>query len=206
MPLSDPISMQFFTNVDYVQTVQHWESKKGPKIAAWIDSSIFLLYPRAKTPEFERNINSIDLFSKRVGEVAMAQESDHFAAMEDNLFHEKFRMKEHELIKSIAQMDEMLVALPKDRKHEAAVIQTGNELMMELLFDLKRLQIISDDNLSRFLNTENEGQVMFTYAVNKLPHETTREFLNLCWTLMETLAEGPQGKELEALLKFQSMF
>jgi hypothetical protein len=89
--------------------------------------------------------------------------------MEDGSFH-PLRPQEHELLDSIAKMERYLLAFLNRRKEESPLIEEGNEIMMDLCLTLQKLHIISDENLSHFLNKENKGQFILSYAINRLPH------------------------------------
>jgi hypothetical protein len=70
----------------------------------------------------------------------------------------------------------------KDTEAESTLIKEGNELMMAFFLEVQRLQILSDSQLSQFLNKENDGQMILSYLIDRFAKPRKRYlhfFLNI---------------------------
>jgi hypothetical protein len=72
---------------------------------------------------------------------------------------EIIKEKGKELLESVAQMEKELTSLRTTNIQPSKILR-GNEIMMELLINLKNMQIISEEHFTDFLNKENQAQVI----------------------------------------------
>ncbi|KAI9629926.1 hypothetical protein KEM48_012457 [Puccinia striiformis f. sp. tritici PST-130] len=105
-------------------------------------------------------------------------------------------------LKSIAEMSRTWENLEhKDVEPVRSIIHRGSDLMIDCFIDLARLEIITPECLSRFLNTENRGQVIVAYVNSKFSFKTlTTVYLNL--NLKLSLQESPCTLKMAGLLKY----
>jgi hypothetical protein len=137
------------------------------------------------------------LFRKRAHELSGAA----FIESEDV---SDIRKKEEQLLKSIAR--NLASLTPSKDKQVDDRRQNENELMMELLINLHKLQIIPNDRLTHFLNEENKGQVILSYAINRFSQHRQPEppLALLIKDLRAFLGRSPQRKEMRKILNRQS--
>ncbi|PLW11703.1 hypothetical protein PCASD_20734 [Puccinia coronata f. sp. avenae] len=133
------------------------------------------------------------LFRKRAHELSGAA----FIESEDV---SDIRKKEERLLKSIAR--NLASLTPSKDKQVDDRRQNENELMMELLINLHKLQIIPNDRLTHFLNEENKGQVILSYAINRFSQHRQPEppLALLIKDLRACLGRSPQRKEMRKIL------
>ncbi|POW07687.1 hypothetical protein PSTT_08078 [Puccinia striiformis] len=105
-------------------------------------------------------------------------------------------------LKSIAEMSRTWENLEhKDVEPVRSIIHRGSDLMIDCFIDLARLEIITPECLSRFLNTENRGQVIVAYVNSKFSFKTlTTVYPNL--NLKLSLQESPCTLKMAGLLKY----
>jgi hypothetical protein len=137
----------------------HWSKSFVDSIHSWS----FLPMPSL----VQKLMNEFQLFSQKIDEIAM-ERGGRKKMMENDLFH-SLRAQEHRLLESVVKMENLLTYLTKWLEAKI-VIKEGNGLMMDLFLTLKKLCIISDEQLAHFLNNENKGQFILSYAINRLPH------------------------------------
>ncbi|PLW48659.1 hypothetical protein PCASD_03409 [Puccinia coronata f. sp. avenae] len=138
------------------------------------------------------------LFRKRAHEIAGDAfiESDHVSIRPT---------KEHELLESIAQLEKTWASLRHEQPKEAIdKINNGNEIMMELLINVQKLQIIPNERLSLFLNRENKGEVILFYAINRTFQQPAPPLGFLNTDLKRSLEESPQMNEMKRILDLLS--
>jgi hypothetical protein len=197
--------MQFFNNFQTIDKVfvAEWQSLAmiEEKIADWRSHPQFLQTPKiSKIVASERMMLKIkrlatSLFTQRVRKITGCS-----SCSQDKPW--TLQNKKNELLESVRIIEATWATLSqKEKESVGSIIQIGNEIMIDLLISLKTMKIISDRKLTHFLNKEDKGKVILSYAFYGF-QKAQYPFLNL--NLRQSLAESPFQNKIKSLSKCQS--
>ncbi|PLW31430.1 hypothetical protein PCASD_18556 [Puccinia coronata f. sp. avenae] len=182
--------------------VAEWQSLAmiEEKIADWRSHPQFLQTPKiSKIVASERMMLKIkrlatSLFTQRVIKIPG------YSSCSEDKYWTLGQKKKQELLESVRKIAATWATLSqKEKESVGSIIQIGNEIMIDLLISLKTMNIISDGRLTHFLNKEDQGQVILSYAFYGF-QKAQYPFLNL--NLRQSLAESPFQNKIKSLLKF----
>ncbi|POW17217.1 hypothetical protein PSTT_00549 [Puccinia striiformis] len=72
-------------------------------------------------------------------------------------------------LSSVADIDRVWESLNPREENAIDVMKNGVTLMIDFFIDVQRLEIISKEDLSNFLNQKNQGKLISSYAINGFP-------------------------------------
>jgi hypothetical protein len=108
-----------------------------------------------------------------------------------------------EWLNSVAEIDKIWMPLdPKNNKAERFLIKKGVNLMIDFFIDLQRFEIVAEEQLSHFLNKENQGGLILSYATHAFPssHLTLADVYTN-FNVRLSLQEGTSTKKIRNLLQ-----
>ncbi|KAA1087131.1 hypothetical protein PGT21_023361 [Puccinia graminis f. sp. tritici] len=108
--------------------------------------------------------------------------------------------QQEEWLKSVADISKTWKDLMDPESGAHSILKRGSDLMIDCFIDMKRLGIITDGILSRFLNKNNEGDLITTYAICNFTPSLTLPKVYVNFNIKLSLLECPSTRKLSPLL------
>jgi hypothetical protein len=108
--------------------------------------------------------------------------------------------QQEEWLKSVADISKTWKDLMDPESGAHAILKRGSDLMIDCFIDMKRLGIITDGILSSFLNKNNEGDLITTYAICNYTPSLTLPKVYVNFNIKLSLLECPFTRKLAPLL------
>ncbi|KAA1075556.1 hypothetical protein PGTUg99_024470 [Puccinia graminis f. sp. tritici] len=197
----------FSINSEQVEKVQQCSEETLANFNNWKAAFVKLKSTHGKSLKFKNKLNALvgsvsNIFEHRITELKTRPSRIYSNGRKSSAYHLSKPIP-REWLNSVAEIGKIWEPLdPKNNKAEEFLIKRGVNLMIDFFIDLQRLEIIPEEQLSHFLNKENEGKLILSYATHGFPSsQLTLANVYTNFNIRLSLQEGTGTKKLRNLLQ-----
>ncbi|WAR59696.1 hypothetical protein PtB15_11B336 [Puccinia triticina] len=180
--------------IDAVQKVRKCSKETLANFNKWKAAILKLKRARGSRLELQRKIEVLIRSVSKLFEHRITELEGHPANLPDSMLQI--------WLSSVGDIDRIWESFePRNSQPARLLIKKGVDLMIQFFVDLQRFEIVPDGRLSHFLNKENQGKLIASYAINgflRFPLTLADVYTN--FNVRLSLQEGPATKKVGELL------